>query len=80
METPEVKAQRLLEEMAKVRRGEQDPIPPGFLTIEHYAKLWKLKRSQARLMILKLEKANKVKRLVLRRFVNSKNCRLFYFG
>lgn len=80
METPAVKAQRLLEQLYRVRQGQEDKVPKGYLSIEDFMRHWGLKRSQTRLNVLKLVKAGQLKEVTLRRFVGKKICVVNYYG
>ena len=80
METPAVKAQRLLEQLYRVRQGQEDKVPKGYLSIEDLMKHWGLKRSQTRLNVLKLVKAGQLKEVTLRRFVGKKIRVVNYYG
>jgi len=80
METPAVKAQRLLEQLYRVRQGQEDKVPKGFMSIAEFQKHWKLERSQTRLNVMKLMKAGQLKEVTLRRFVGGKICVVKYYG
>lgn len=80
METAAVKAQRLLEQLYKVNQGMEDKVPRGYLSIEDFMKHWGLKRSQARLNVMKLVKAGQLKEVPLRRFIGKKICVVNYYG
>lgn len=80
METPAVKAQRLLEKLYKQRLGEVDKVPPGYMTIEGYCKAWKMKRTQTDRLLKRAVKDKMVKMVRLRQVLNGRIRTLSFYG
>ena len=80
METPAVKAQRLLEKLYKQRLGEVDKIPPGFMSLEGYSKAWKMKRTQTDRLLKRAVKSKMIKVVRLRQVTNGKLRYLSFYG
>ena len=80
METPSVKAQRLLEEVYRQRKGEVDKVPAGYMTVAQYAKLWKMGRSNTEVIIKEALKKKLVKVIRLRQLVDGRLMKLNFYG
>ena len=80
METPALKAQRLLEEVYRQRKMEVDKVPPGYMTIAQYAKLWKMGRTNTEIIIKEAVKNKLVKMVRLRQVVGNRLSRLNFYG
>ena len=80
METPAVKAQRLLDEVYRQRKMEVDKVPPGYMTIQQYAKLWKMGRTNTEIIIKEAVKKKLVKVIRLRQVVGNRLSKLNFYG
>jgi len=80
METAAVKAQRLLEEVYRQRKGAVDKIPPGYMTVAQYAKIWKMGRTNTEMIIKEAVKNKLVKMVRLRQVVGNRLSRLNFYG
>ena len=80
METPSVKAQRLLEELAKTRAGLADKVPDGYYDVHGWMKLWNMQRSQVRLNLQTLVKRKKLNAVRLRVFRGGKIVGVTFYG
>lgn len=80
METPAVKAQRLLEELAKSRAVMADKVPDGYYDVAGWMKLWGMQRSQVRKNLQTLVKRNKLKAVRLRAFRGGKIVGVTFYG
>lgn len=80
METPAVKAQRLLEEVYRQRKGAVDVVPDGYMTIQQYAKLWKMGRTNTEIIIKEAVQKKLVKVIRLRQVVNGRLMKLNFYG
>ena len=80
METPELKAQRLLEEVYRQRKGAVDEVPAGYMTVKQYAKLWKMGRTNTEVIIKEAVKKKLVKMVRLRQVVGGRLTKLNYYG
>jgi hypothetical protein len=80
METPELKAQRLLEEVYRQRKGAVDDVPPGFMTIKQYAKLWKMGRTNTEKIMKEAVKKKLVKVIRLRQVLDGRLTKLNFYG
>ena len=68
METPEVKAQRLLEAYFNMKHDQEDPTPEGYVSIDELMAVHGCCRAQVFRMMGRLEKQGKVHRIKLRKF------------
>lgn len=80
METPALKAQRMLEELAKSRAGMADKVPDGYYDVKGWMDLWKMERSQVRLNLKTLVKRKKLKAVRLRVFRGGKIVGVTFYG
>ena len=80
METPAVKAQRLLEQLYRQRQGEIDAVPKGYMSVQQYRKLWKMGRSNTERLLKKAVKNKMVKVVRLRQVVNGRIMVLSFYG
>ena len=80
METPAVKAQRLLEEVYRQRKGEVDVVPDGYMSVAQYSKLWKMGRSNTEVIIKEALKKKLVKVIRLRQLVDGRLMKLNFYG
>lgn len=80
METPAVKAQRLLEEVYRQRKGAVDVVPDGYMSVAQYAKLWKMGRTNTEKIIKEAVQKKLVKVLRLRQVVNGRMRKLNFYG
>jgi len=80
METPALKAQRLLEQLHRQRQNEVDKVPPGYMTIKQYGKLWKMGRSNTERLLKKAVKNKMVKVVRLRQVVEGRITILSFYG
>jgi hypothetical protein len=80
METPAVKAQRLLEEIYRQRKGDVDVVPEGYMSVAQYAKLWKMGRTNTEKIIKEAMKKKLVKVIRLRQVVKGRLTKLNYYG
>ena len=80
METPSVKAQRLLDEVYRQRKGAVDVVPAGYMTIAQYAKHWKMGRSNTEVIIKEALKKKLVKVIRLRQLVDGRLMKLNFYG
>ena len=80
METTAVKAQRLLEEIAKLRSRSQEEPPEGWLDVHGWAKELGLQRSQTRRHLGELVAAKKLKSVRLRRMIGRKIVMVTFYG
>jgi hypothetical protein len=79
METPEVKAQRLLEQYYNLKEKREEETPDGYMSIEQLMKAFKCTRGQVFRMMRKLENAGKVHRILLRKARNKRFTKVTYF-
>lgn len=68
METPEVKAQRLLESYFNMKQDKEDETPDGYVSIDEIMAVHRCCRAQVFRMMGRLEKQGKVHRIKLRKF------------
>ena len=80
METPSVKAQRLLEEVYRQRNAAVDKVPAGYMTVQQYAKLWKMGRTNTEIIIKEAVQKKLVKVLRLRQVVRGRMRKLNFYG
>jgi hypothetical protein len=80
METPAVKAQRLLEEVYRQRKGAVDKVPPGYMTVAQYAKLWKMGRTNTEIIIKEAVKNKLVKMIRLRQLAGNRLMKINFYG
>ena len=80
METPAVKAQRLLEEVYRQRKGAVDVVPDGYMSVAQYSKLWKMGRSNTEVIIKEALKKKLVKVVRLRQLVDGRLMKLNFYG
>jgi hypothetical protein len=80
METPAVKAQRLLEEVYRQRKGAVDKVPPGYMTVAQYAKLWKMGRTNTEIIIKEAVKNKLVKMIRLRQLAGNHLMKINFYG
>ena len=80
METPSVKAQRLLEEVYRQRKGDVDKVPAGYMTIAQYAKLWKMGRTNTEKIIKEAMKKKLIKMIRLRQLAGGRLMKLNFYG
>jgi hypothetical protein len=80
METPSVKAQRLLEEVYRQRKGDVDVVPAGYMTISQYAKLWKMGRTNTEILMKEAVKKKLVKMIRLRQLAKGRLMKLNFYG
>lgn len=79
METPEVKAQRLLDAYYNMKEGQEDPTPEGYVSIEQIMQVQGCCRAQVFRMMKRLEKLGKVHRLALRKMRGTRLTIVTYF-
>jgi len=72
METPSVKAQRLLEQVYAMRKGNIDAIPEGYFSVKQYARMWKMGRSNTERFIKQLVESGTIKQVRLRQIVKGR--------
>lgn len=80
METPSVKAQRLLEEVYRQRKGDVDVVPAGYMTVAQYAKLWKMGRTNTEILLKEALKKKLVKMVRLRQLAGGRLMKLNFYG
>ena len=80
METPSVKAQRLLEEVYRQRKGDVDVVPAGYMTVAQYAKLWKMGRTNTEILLKEAVKKKLVKVVRLRQLAGGRLMKLNFYG
>jgi hypothetical protein len=80
METPSVKAQRLLEEVYRQRKGDVDAVPAGYMTVAQYAKLWKMGRTNTEILLKEALKKKLVKMVRLRQLAGGRLMKLNFYG
>lgn len=80
METTAVKAQRLLEEIARMRVRAVEKPPEGYLDVEGWSKQFKLKRSQTRRHLNALVKAGKLKSVRVRQEIKGRIQMVTFYG
>jgi Fic family protein len=80
METPAVKAQRLLEEIYRQRKGAVDVVPEGYMSVAQYAKLWKMGRTNTEKIIKEAVKKKLVKTIRLRQLAGGRLMKLNFYG
>lgn len=80
METPCVKAQRLLDEVYAMRKSRVDVIPNGYHSAKEYAKMWKMGRTNAERCLKELVESGKVKQVRLRQIVKGRITMLSFYG
>jgi hypothetical protein len=80
METPAVKAQRLLEQLHKAKKNEEDDVPFGYLCVKGWGKLWKMGRTNTERNIKMLVKRKLLKCIRLRRFIGNKIHVINFYG
>jgi hypothetical protein len=80
METPAVKAQRLLEEIYRQRKGAVDVVPDGYMSVAQYAKLWKMGRTNTEKIIKEAVKKKLVKTIRLRQLAGGRLMKLNFYG
>lgn len=80
METPSVKAQRLLEEVYRQRKGDVDVVPAGYMTVAQYAKLWKMGRTNTEILLKEAVKKKLVKVVRLRQLAGDRLMKLNFYG
>jgi len=80
METPSVKAQRLLEQVYAMRKGNVDAIPEGYFSVKQYAKMWKMGRSNTERFIKQLVESGTIKQVRLRQIVRGRITVLSFYG
>jgi len=79
METPEVKAQRLLESYYNMKQGQEDATPEGYVSIDQIMKVHDCCRAQVFRMMKRLEREGKVHRIALRKMRNNRLVIVTYF-
>jgi Fic family protein len=80
METPGVKAQRLLEEVYAMRKGRVDVVPQGYHSAKEYAKMWKMGRTNAERCLKELVESGKVTQVRLKQIVKGRITVLSFYG
>jgi len=80
METPSVKAQRLLEQVYAMRKGNIDAIPEGYFSVKQYARMWKMGRSNTERFIKQLVESGTIKQVRLRQIVKGRITVLSFYG
>lgn len=80
METPSVKAQRLLEQVYAMRKGNVDVVPEGYFSANQYANMWKMGRTNTERMLKELVESGKVKQVRLRQIVKGRITVLSFYG
>jgi hypothetical protein len=80
METPAVKAQRLLQEVYRQRKGAVDKVPPGYMTVAQYAKIWKMGRTNTEIIIKEAVKNKLVKMIRLRQLAGNRLMKINFYG
>ena len=80
METTAVKAQRLLQEVYRQRKGAVDKVPPGYMTVAQYAKLWKMGRTNTEIIIKEAVKNKLVKMIRLRQLAGNRLMKINFYG
>jgi len=80
MEKPAVKAQRLLEEVYRQRKGAVDVVPEGYMSVAQYAKLWKMGRTNTEIIIKEAVKKKLVKMVRLRQLAKGRLMKLNFYG
>ena len=80
METTAVKAQRLLEEVYRQRKGAVDKVPPGYMTVAQYAKIWKMGRTNTEIIIKEAVKNKLVKMIRLRQLAGNRLMKINFYG
>lgn len=80
METPSVKAQRLLEQVYAMRKGNVDAIPEGYFSVKQYARMWKMGRSNTERFIKQLVESGTIKQVRLRQIVKGRITVLSFYG
>ena len=79
METPEVKAQRLLDSYYNMKQGQEDATPEGFVSVDEIMKVQDCCRAQVFRIMARLEKQGKVQRIQLRKMRNNRLVVVTYF-
>ncbi len=79
METPEVKAQRLLESYFNMKQDKEDDTPEGYVSIDEIMAVHRCCRAQVFRMMGRLEKQGKVHRIKLRKFKGKRIQVVTYF-
>jgi Fic family protein len=80
METPSVKAQRLLEQVYAMRKGNVDTIPNGYFSANQYAKMWKMGRTNTERFLKELVESGTIKQVRLRQIVKGRITVLSFYG
>jgi len=80
MESPSVKAQRLLNELFKLQLRESDPVPPGFMDSIAWGKEFKLTRQNAKKRLEKMVKVGLIKKITLRRWTRIGYKKIDHYG
>jgi hypothetical protein len=80
METPSVKAQRLLEEVYRQRKGAVDAVPAGYMSVAQYAKVWKMGRTNTEILLKEAVKKKLVKVVRLRQLAGGRLMKLNFYG
>lgn len=79
METPELKAQRLLEAYFNMKHSLEDPTPEGYVSIDELMAVHGCCRGQVFRMMARLERQGKVHRILLRKMRNNRLNHVTYF-
>jgi len=80
METTAVKAQRLLEEIARMKVSAVEKPPEGYLDVPGWSKQFKLERSQTRRHLNNLVKAGKLKAVRVRQNIKGRIQKVTFYG
>lgn len=73
-----MKANDVLRKLWAIKSGKADDVPKGFRCISDWAKEWDTTPGTARMWLIELEKAGKVKKVRLR-FFDGKRIQMKYF-
>jgi len=74
----DMKANDVLKKLWAIKARKADEVPKGFKSIDGWAKEWDATNGTARVWLLELEKAGKMKRVRLR-FFDGKRIQMKYF-
>ena len=74
----DMKANDVLKKLWAIKARHADPIPKGYRSTEDWAKEWGIHLSTARVWLMEMDKAGKMKKLRLR-FFDGKRIQMKYF-
>lgn len=80
METSAVKAQRLLDEVHRLRASRVDVIPEGYHTVMEWAGMWKMRRTNAERILKELIEAKKMRSVRLRKVIKGRVTVVTFYG